>query len=92
MRETRLEKAGERRLMRTDDGGTVVLDANGHVAAEHGTDMHETLLAEFQDDGWEVAADGDRPPPGGPARPPGAVAGDSGAPGIEATGNDAISS
>ena len=92
MRETRLERAGDRRVMRTDDAGTTVLDHAGKVAAEHGTDMHETLLAEFQADGWQVAADGDRAPPGGPAKPPGAVAGDSGAPGIKATENDAISS
>lgn len=91
MRETRLEKAGIRRLMRTDDAGTVVLDEAGKVAAEHGTDMHETLLAEFMGDGWRVAADADRAPPGGPAKPPGAVAGDSGAPGLKATENDAIS-
>ena len=91
MRETRLEKAGIRRLMRTDDAGTVVLDDAGKVAAEHGTDMHETLLAEFMDDGWRVAADVDRAPPGGPARPPGAVAGDSGAPGLKATENDPVS-
>ncbi len=92
MRETTLEKAGDRRVMRTDDGGTVVLDNTGHVAAEHGTDMHETLLAEFQDDGWEVAADGDRPPPNAPARPATAVAGDDGQPGVKATETDAFSS
>src|SRR4051812_36098175 len=92
MRETTFEKAGDRRVMRTDDAGTVVLDGSGKVAAEHGTDMHETLLAELQSEGWQVTADGDRVPPGGPARPPGAVAGDSGAPGLKATENDAISS
>lgn len=92
MRETRLEKAGERRLMRTDDAGTVVLDGTGHVASEHGTDMHEALLAEMQDDGWEVRADGDRPPPEGPASTPTAVAGDNGEPGLKATETDAFSS
>ncbi|MBK1660327.1 hypothetical protein [Paracraurococcus ruber] len=91
MRETKLERAGERRLMRTDDAGTVLLGAAGHVVAEHGTDMHEALLAELQDEGWEVQADGDRPPPGAAATPPGAVAGDSGAPGLKATENDAAS-
>src|SRR3954452_1639207 len=84
-RETTFEKAGDRRVMRTDDAGTVVLDASGKVAAEHGTDMHEALLAELQSEGWRVATDGDRVPPGGPVRPPGAVAGDSGAPGLKAT-------
>lgn len=92
MRETRFEKAGDRRVMRTDDAGTVVLDEAGRVAAEHGTDMHEVLLAEMQDDGWEVTADGDRAPPGRPEKPPGQVAGDSGAPGLKATENDAESS
>lgn len=92
MRETKLERAGDHRVMRTDDAGTVVLDEAGQVASEHGTDMHETLLAEFRAEGWQVAADGDRAPPGGPARPPGAVAGDSGAPGLKATENDAVSS
>src|SRR3954470_681676 len=83
MRETMFEKAGDRRVMRTDDAGTMVLDASGQVAAEHGTDMHEALLAELRSEGWRVTADGDRAPPAGPARPPGAVAGDSGAPGIK---------
>ena len=89
MRETRLEKAGDRRVMRTDDAGTVVLDAAGKVVAEHGSDMHATLLEAQQGEGWQVTADGDRAPPGATARPPGAIAGDSGAPGIHATGNDA---
>lgn len=92
MRETKLERSGDRRVMRTDDAGTVLLDDAGKVAAQHGTDMHDTLLAELQDEGWEVAADGDRAPPGRPAKPPGQVAGDSGAPGLKATENDAISS
>ncbi|MDO9709540.1 hypothetical protein [Paracraurococcus lichenis] len=92
MRETILEKAGDRRVMRTDDAGTVLLDATDHVAAEHGTDMHDVLLAELQDEGWEVAADRDRAPPGRPAKPPPQVAGDSGAPGLKATENDAVSS
>ena len=92
MRETILEKAGDRRVMRTDDAGTVVLDGAGKVAAQHGTDMHETLLEAMRGEGWQVTADGDRVPHGGPARPPGAVAGDSGAPGLKATENDAISS
>lgn len=91
MRETILERAGDRRVMRTGDAGTVVLDAAGKVAAEHGTDRHEALLAELRDEGWEVRADGNRVPPGGPARPPGAVAGDSGAPGLKATENDPMS-
>ena len=90
MRETRLEKAGDRRVMRTDDAGTVVLDDAGKVAAEHGTDMHATLLAEHQAEGWQVTADADRPP-GATGAPPGAVAGDAGAPGIHATANDAES-
>ena len=92
MRETKLERAGDHRVMRTDDTGTLVLDDAGKVAAEHGTDMHETLLAEFQAEGWQVEADGDRVPPGGPAKPPGAVAGDSGAPGLQATETDPVSS
>ncbi|MCB4824360.1 hypothetical protein [Roseicella aerolata] len=92
MRETILEKAGDRRVMRTDDAGTMVLDEAGMVAARHGTDMHETLLASLREEGWQVTADGDRVPPGGPANSPGAVAGDSGAPGLKATENDAISS
>ncbi|WP_431268779.1 hypothetical protein [Dankookia sp. P2] len=92
MRETKLERAGDFRVMRTDDTGTLVLDEAGMVAAEHGTDMHEALLEDFQADGWRVESDGDRAPPNGPARPPGAVAGDSGAPGLKATENDAISS
>lgn len=87
-----MTKADDRRVMRTDDAGTVVLDAKGQVAAEHGTDMHETLLAAHQDDGWEVTADGHRPPPGASGEPPPAVAGDSGAPGLKATENDAESS
>jgi hypothetical protein len=91
MRETQLVKADDRRVVRTDDVGTVVLDAKGQVAAEHGTDMHETLLAAHQDDGWEVTADGHRPPPGATGEPPGAIAGDSGAPGLKATENDAES-
>ncbi|TCZ65397.1 hypothetical protein [Roseicella aquatilis] len=92
MRETILERAGSRRVMRTDDAGTVVLDAAGMVAAEHGTDMHEALLAEMAGEGWQVSADGDRAPPGRLARPPGQIAGDSGAPGLQAIENDAISS
>ena len=91
MRETRLERAGECRVMRTDDAGTMLLDGEGKVAGEHGTDRHEMLLAELRADGWQVTADGDRVPPGGPARPPGSVAGDSGAPGLRATENDAES-
>lgn len=87
-----MTKADDRRVMRTDDAGTVVLDAKGQVAAEHGTDMHETLLAAHRDDGWEVTADGHRPPPGVGDEPPPAAAGDGGAPGLKATENDAESS
>lgn len=91
MRETILEKAGDRRVMRTDDAGTVLLDATDHVAAEHGTDMHDAMLEDLQGEGWAVTADGDRAPPGRPAKAPPQVAGDEGAPGIHATGNDAES-
>lgn len=91
MRETRLERAEARRVMRTDDAGTVVLDEAGRAAAMHSTDMHEALLAEMREEGWAVTADGHRVPPQGPAKPPGAVAGDSGAPGVKATETDGMS-
>ncbi|WP_165839059.1 hypothetical protein [Roseicella frigidaeris] len=78
-------------MLRTDDAGTLLLDGEGRVAGEHGTDRHAMLLAELGDAGWQVTADGHRVPPGGPAEPPGAVAGDTGAPGLRATETDAES-
>ena len=85
MRETRLEKGGDRRVLRTDDVGTTVFDAVGAVAAEHGNDRHEMLLEEHRAAGWTVAEDGYVPPAGATGRPPGNVAGDSGADGPAAT-------
>lgn len=89
MRETRLERGGARRVLRTDDAGTAVLDgASGTVAEEHGTDRHDELLERHERDGWRVAAEGDVAPPGATGRPPGSVAGDAGEAGPEATASD----
>lgn len=88
MRETRLEKGGERRVLRTDDAGTKLLDAAGRVAAEHGNDRHEMLLAELRAEGWAVVADGHVAPEGATGRPPGNIAGDRGARGPAATASE----
>ena len=58
MRETLLEKTGADRLtIRTDDRGTLVLDAAGQVLEEHGNDRHEEALDRYRAEGWRYAAD-----------------------------------
>ncbi len=69
---TRGDGGGERRVLRTDDRGTSVLDGAGAVVAEHGNDRHETLIEDLSAEGWRVEADGHRPPPGAAGLPPGA--------------------
>jgi hypothetical protein len=72
MRETLLTRDGDRRVLRTDDRGTTLLDAAGAVAAEHGNDLHEALLERHRAEGWRVEADGHRPPSAAGGLPPGA--------------------
>lgn len=76
MRETRLDRNGTQRLLRTDDYGTNLLDADGAVLAEHGNDRHEMMLETLAAEGWQVTADHHLPPPNATGRPPGNVTGD----------------
>ncbi len=71
MRETKLELDGTRRLLRTDDNGTSLLDADGRVLAEHGNDRHEMMLEALESEGWQATADAHLPPPNATGRPPG---------------------
>lgn len=81
MRRTYLTtEAGDRLTVTTGDRGTEVLDREGRVVAEYGTDRHDEQVALRQDDGWRVEEDGTaRPteagPPGPPADPGGPEAG-----------------
>jgi len=72
MRETSLEKAGGGTMrIVTDDRGTDVLDAQGKVAANHGSDRHEEMVEKYQGEGWSVAKDGAvAPAPAADAPPP----------------------
>ncbi len=65
-------------VIETGDAGTQVMDEGGMVLAQHGTDRHDELVAEREAEGWRVTeggevrppeAEGDPPPPGGPAGP-----------------------
>jgi hypothetical protein len=70
MRSTDLEKDAARRVIRTDDRGTLVLDTAGQVVAEHGTDRHALLLEEHRAEGWQVLRDGHVAPEIARAEPP----------------------
>jgi hypothetical protein len=75
MRETWLNKGGDRRVLRTDDQGTTLLDGEGFVVQEHGTMRHDMLLEQQRQDGWTVASDDHVAPPAATGRPPGNLAG-----------------
>lgn len=62
MRETKLARGEARRVVRTDDAGTTVLDGEGAVVAQHGNDRHDWLLDTHAAEGWSILADGNRAP------------------------------
>lgn len=59
MRETLLEKPGGGTLrVVTDDRGTDVLGAEDRLVATYGTDRHDEMVEEYQEEGWGVAGGG----------------------------------
>jgi hypothetical protein len=82
MRETQLAKAGQKMLVRTDDRGTQLRGVDAIILAEYGTDQHDRLIAEYQQQGWRSVQERDvRPGPAGMADPnmrPGLAVGSDG--------------
>jgi hypothetical protein len=75
MRETSLTRgaggAGPERIrILTGDRGTEVLDAEGRVVREFGTDRHAEQVARHEAEGWRVARTRHRRPPGAAGTPP----------------------
>lgn len=89
MRRTLLERrGGERITIRSDDHGTMVLDAASRVLEQHGTDRHEEALDRYRTAGWRVTADGAARPSATGTQQPAGIAGDAGASGPAATFSD----
>jgi hypothetical protein len=75
MRETSLtrnagaEGPGRIRIL-TGDRGTEILDDEGRVLREFGTDRHAEQVAHHEAEGWRVVRTRHRRPPGVAATPP----------------------
>jgi len=89
MRRTLLDRTdGERITIRSDDHGTMVLDAAGQVLEQHGTDRHEEALDRYRKDGWRIADDGAVRPASAGRHQPAGILGDAGESGPAATFSD----
>lgn len=89
MRRTLLERPDSGRItIRSDDHGTMVLDAASRVMEQHGTDRHEEALERYRADGWRMVSDGAARPTAAGAQQPGNIAADTGATGPAATFSD----
>ena len=76
MRRTARERPGEGQVtLLTDDRGTMITAADGHVIEEHGTDRHEEALDRWRGEGWRVTDDGE-------VRPPEVASAEGGTPGV----------